>query len=83
MIPVMVDDEPFLRAYREVQINLQPLLASEAVVISDGQNFMSKTAGFNRNHAQQSSQRPTVITRQSSLRALCWCIRRLMCVGRS
>ena len=53
MIPVMVDDEPFLRAYRNVKINFQPLLASEAVAISDGQNFMSKTASFSCNHAQQ------------------------------
>ena len=42
MIPVMVDDEPFLRAYRNVKINFQPLLASEAVAISDGQTLCQK-----------------------------------------
>ena len=36
MIPVMVDDEPFLRAYREVKINLQAPLVSGAGPSRDG-----------------------------------------------
>ena len=72
MIPVMVDDEPFMRAYRNVKINFQPLLASEAVAISDGQNFMSKTASFSCNQSSETASSWSLKSGSLWVMQFCW-----------